>query len=118
MNEIKELFGAWSMIPNTTGEVEFCYSRMEITEIYPTRIETKGYYFTSRNHSTRYFDESNLDKEYKITDELTVFYSDEKSKCVEWLKKKRDGLLIYHKDLYERIQRSEIRDETEGTTDA
>lgn len=113
MNEIKELFGAWSMIPNPTGEVEFCYSQMEITKIYPTCIETKGYYFTSRTHSTRYFDESEIDKEYKITDELAVFYSSEKSKCVEWLNKRRSDLLNFHKDLYERIKQSEVREETE-----
>lgn len=113
MIKINELFGAWAMIPYLDGEVEFCYSPMEITRVYPSCIETKGYYFKSRNHSTRYFDESDLDKEYKITDELMVFYSSDKGKCIEWLEKTRSSFLNYHKDLYERIQQSEVREETE-----
>lgn len=113
MKDIKELYGAHVRFPKTDKEIVFNYSAMEITRHYPSVIETKHYYFTDRNHSTRYFDEDMLDLEYKITDELTVFYSADKGKCVDWLKEKRNAYISAYKNGLQRLERSNIQETVE-----
>ena len=110
MNEIKELFAAYIKFPEESGEVEFEYSVMEINKVYPDMIETKHFYFTSRNYSTRYFEKSMLNKEYEISYELTVFYSESKEDCLKWLTDKRNLLLQIYKNKYERLKNSEIKE--------
>lgn len=115
MNEnIKELWGAWVKFPKSTGDIEFNYSTMEVAKQYPLALEMRYPYFISRNNSTRYFEESMIDKEYEITNELTVFYSESKEKCAEWLQNKRDSLLQSYKFNYERLEKSEIKEVEES----
>ena len=111
MNEnIKELWGAWVKFPQAAGDVEFNYSPMEVAKQYQLALEMRYPYFINQNNSTRYFEESMLDKEYEITNELMVFYSANKDKCVEWLQNKRDMLLQSYKFNYERLEKSEIKE--------
>lgn len=106
----KELWGAWIRFPQITGGIEFNYSPMEVVKQYPLAFEMRYSYFTSSTYSTRYFEKSMLDKEYEITNELTVFYSISKEKCAEWLENKRNELLQSYKLNYERLQKSEIKE--------
>lgn len=113
MNDIKELYGAHVRFPKTEEEIVFAYSAMEITKCYPFAIETKYPYFINRDNSTRYFEEGMLDREYKITDELTVFYSADKGKCVDWLIDKRNAYLAEYRNGLQRLERSNIRETVE-----
>lgn len=115
MNEnIKELWGAHIYFPKTNEEIKFNYSSMEVVKHYPGVSEMRYPYFISRNNSTHYFYKDMLDKEYEITNELTVFYSAKKKKCVEWLESKRKELLQSYKSNYERLEKSEIKEVEEG----
>lgn len=113
-NEVKEIYSASIYFPKTDGEIEFKYSSMEVKKCYPYTLETKYSYFISRNNSTSYFEEDMLDREYKITNELTVLYSADKSKCIDWLIEKRSSLLQSYKHDYERIEKSEIKETFEA----
>lgn len=64
MEDIKELYGAYVRFPKADEEIVFNYSAMEIIKQYPSMIETKNYYFTDRNNSTKYFEKSMLEREY------------------------------------------------------
>ena len=111
MNEnIKELWGAWIRFPQIAGDIEFNYSPMEVAKQYPLALEMRYPYFTSSTYSTRYFEKGMLDKEYEITKELTVFYTADKKKCVEWLESKRSELLQLYKLNYGRLEKSEIKE--------
>ena len=104
LKDIKELYGAHVRFPKTAEEIVFNYSAMKIKKHYDTMLEMKYPYFTDRNNSTRYFEESMLDREYKITDELTVFYSADKGKCVDWLTEKRNAYFAeYRNGLHSQI---------------
>ena len=107
-NEIKQLYGAWVKFPKVAGDIEFNYSKMEIKKIYPDMTETRHPYFTSRNVSTCYFEKNMLNKEYQITDELTIFYSDSKVDCMEWLGAKRDLYLKSAEYNYKRLKESKV----------
>ena len=73
-------------------------------------LEMENFYFTSINVSTKYFEHGMLEKEYKISDTLKVFYSQSKDKCVEWLQENRDKLVNEYKSCYERLLKSEIKE--------
>ena len=108
-----KIYGAHVMFPKISGKVIFSYSEMKIKTRYPDMIELEHYYFTSKHYSTRYFDKSMLEKEYEISAELTVFYSEDKQACIDWLTKKRDTLLESYKYDYERLLQSEIKEAEE-----
>lgn len=113
MKDIKELWGAWVRFPKSDEKIVFAYSPMEIKQNYDLALEMKYPYFISRNNSTRYFENDMLEKEYRITDELKVFYSASKEKCVEWLKKERSSIIeLYRRDL-QRLEQSEIKEKVE-----
>lgn len=112
--DVKEIYGAWVKFPKIAGDVEFNYSAMEVKKCYTEMLELRYPYFISSNNSTHYFEKRMFDKEYEITDELTVFYSESKEKCVEWLKSKREKLLRSHKFNLERLEESEVREKIEG----
>lgn len=117
MNEnIKELWGAWVKFPQVAGDIEFNYSPMEVEKYHDNDcvIEMKYPYFVSGVQSTKYFSERMLGHEFKITDEMKVFYSASKEKCVEWLQNKRTSLLQSYKINYERLEKSEIKEVEEG----
>lgn len=83
---------------------------MEIVKRYPDMIEVRYSYFADGLSSTRCFEENMLDKERKITKELTVFYSERKEECVEWLEEKRNKLLHSYKLNYDRLEKSQIKE--------
>lgn len=113
MKGIKELWGAWVRLPKSDEEIVFAYSPMEIKKRYDLALEMKYPYFISRNNSTRYFEKDMLEKEYRITDELKVFYSASKEKCIEWLNKERSSIIeLYRRDL-QRLEQSEIEEKVE-----
>ena len=114
MDDVKELFVACVRFPQIAGNIEFNYSSMEINKRYPNMLEMKHYYFTSSNVSTRYFEKNMLEKEYKISDSLKVYYSQSKEKCLEWLQRKRDELIHDYEFNYERLLKSEIREKKES----
>lgn len=110
---IKELYSAWVKFPKSDEEIVFAYSAMEIKTRYDTMLEMRYPYFTDRNNSTRYFEKSMLEKEYRITDELKVFYSASKEKCIEWLTQERNKIIeLYRRDL-QRLEQSEIKEKAE-----
>lgn len=108
--DTKLLWGAWIVFPKTTGDIEFNYSASRVVESYPGVIVLQYPHFTSNTYSTRYFEERMVDKEYQVTDILTVFYSTDKEKCVEWLKAKREELLKISKKNCERLEKSKIKE--------
>lgn len=111
--DVKEIYGACVCFPKGGGEIKFNYSAMEVKKCYPAMLELQHPYFISRNNSTHYFGKRMFDKEYEITDELTVFYSESKEKCVEWLKSKREEFLRSYKINLERLEKSEVREKIE-----
>ena len=113
LKDIKELYGAHVRFPKTAEEIVFNYSAMKIKKHYDTMLEMKYPYFTDRNNSTRYFEESMLDRDYKITDELTVFYSADKGKCVDWLTEKRNAYFAEYRNGLQRLEQSNIRETVE-----
>lgn len=106
----KELWCAWVKFPQTSGDIEFLYSASKIVDRYPGVIVLQYPHFTSKTYSTRYFEKRMLDKEYMVTDILSVFYSAEKKKCIEWLENKRNTLLQSYKYNYDRLEKSEIKE--------
>lgn len=110
MREIKNLYSACVKFPQIAGDIEFKYSEMKIARRYPDMLEVDGYYFTSKLHSTRYFDKKMLDVEYKITDSLICYYSDSKEKCIEWLNNKRADLLKLYEFDYKRLKKSVVKE--------
>ena len=107
---ISELWGASIYFPKSEGDIRFNYSAIEVKRNTDTTIETNNPYFISKDISTCYFDKLMLDKVYKISDSLTVFYSESKDKCIEWLEKKREGMILYHGSCYKRLLESEIKE--------
>lgn len=108
MCQIEKLYGAHMRFPKVAGDIVFQYSEIEIVKTYPDMVEAKYPYFTSMHHSTRYFEKGMLNREYEITDELKVFYSDDKEKCIEWLTKLRKELLDSCRYNFQRLEKSEI----------
>lgn len=110
MEEIKELYVAYMRFSRTGEEIVFNYSAMEIIKCYPNVIETKYSHFTNKNNSTRYFEKSMLDREYDITDELTVFYSADKGKCINWLTEKRNSYIWACRKALQNLEQSKIQE--------
>lgn len=109
-----KLYGAYIRFPQNDGEILFRYSEMKVKKEYPEMIECEHSYFVSKCHSTRFFDNSMLNKEYQITDVLSAFYSEKEEKCIDWLERKRNELLQRYKSVFERLQKSEITDQPES----
>lgn len=110
---MNELYCAYIKFPQVAGNVEFKYSKMEIKKKYADMVELKCSYFTSYNFSTRYFEKNMLNKEYKITDSLTCYYSESKEKCIEWLTNKRNDLIKCYEFDYKRLIKSEVKEGVE-----
>ena len=111
---IEEMYSACIKFPQVAGDVEFRYSEIEIVKKYPDMVELKYPYFTSHNCSTRYFENNMLNKEYKITDSLTCYYSESKEKCIEWLTSKRNDLIKCYEYDYKRLVKSEVKEVIES----
>lgn len=108
--DIEKMYCAYIKFPQVAGDIEFNYSEMEIAKKYPDMLEMKHCYFTRRNTSTRYFENNMLNKEYKITDSLTCYYSESKEKCIEWLTSKRNDLIKSYEYDYKRLIKSEVKE--------
>lgn len=93
MYGIKKLYGASIYYPKISGEIIFQYSELEIQQVSVNSIMTKSPYFVRPNYSTRFFDLDMLNKENKITESLTTFYSECEESCVLWLKEKRQDYI-------------------------
>ena len=111
--DIEKMYCAYIKFPQVAGDIEFNYSNMEISKRYPDMLEMKHCYFTSRNTSTRYFENNMLNNEYKITDSLTCYYSESKEKCIEWLTSKRNDLIKCYEYDYNRLVKSEVKEVVE-----
>ena len=111
MEKSKHLYGAYIKFPQVTGDIEFNYSAMEIVKVNDDEtLQTRYPYFISRSYSTKFFDKSILDKEFDVTESLTVFYSKDKQSCIDWLNKRRNELLESYKYNYERLSKSEVKE--------
>lgn len=113
MKNIEHLYGAYILFPKISGEIEFKYFEMKIKNRYDRCIETVYPYFTSRHYSTYYFEKDMLDKDLKITDELTVFYSDSKEKCIIWLTAEREKLYKSFEYDFMRLKESKVEEKIE-----
>lgn len=107
---MRNIYGACIKFPQVSGNIEFEYFEMEIVKEYPEVVELKYPYFISNNCSTRYFDNDMFDKEYKITDSLTCYYSESKEKCIDWLTIKRSDLIKCYEYDYKRLVKSEVKE--------
>lgn len=108
MYEIKKLYSANIYYPQFAGEIIFQYSEMEIQQVTENSIITKHPYFIRPNISTRFFDIDMLNKENKITESLTTFYSECKESCVLWLEEKRLAYIDNMKFDLVRLKKSKI----------
>lgn len=113
LRDVKELYGAWISFPIGEKEIVFAHSPMEIEQRYGRAIVTKHPYFTNRNYSTKHFEEDMLEKEYRISETLRIFYSVSKEKCIEWLSKERERLIRQYRADLNRIKSSEITEKIE-----
>lgn len=112
--DIEKMYGAYIKFPQVAGDIEFNYSEMEIVKKYKDMVELKHPCFTSHHYSTHYFEKDMLDREYKITDSLTCYYSESKEKCIEWLKNKRNDLIKCYEYDYKRLVKSEVKEVVES----
>lgn len=113
MKDIENLYCAYIRFPRIAGEIEFKYKKMEIKQRYERCIETVHSYFTSSHYSTSYFEKDMLNKDLKISDELKVFYSESKEKCVIWLTSERANLFQSVEHDYLRLKESKVEEEFE-----
>ena len=115
MEDVKCLYGACVKFPQVAGDIEFKYSAMEVVKVNDDEtLQTRYPYFISRSYSTKFFDKSMLDKEFEVTESLTVFYSKDKQKCVDWLNKRRNELIESYRYNYERLAKSEVKETTDS----
>ena len=59
---------------------------IDIIEDNDYYFEVDGYYFTSKNYSTKYIEKGILDKELKLNNGV-VIYSVDKQKCIDFVNK-------------------------------
>lgn len=117
MDTVKELWLASVSTPSSHSDnIEFCYAPMKIkervaeTETDSAMIVTEDPYLMGAGFVTRHFYNFMLGVDYRLGDGLTVFYSDSKEECIEWLNKKRKELIAEYKDKYERFLKSQIEE--------
>ena len=82
-------------------------------ELHDAYIMTAPY-FISKGHSTSrlYRQSPDFDTELKISDQLTVFYSEDKERCSDWLHGKYMSLFEEVKARYEQLASILIQDQT------
>lgn len=107
LKNTKHLYSAYFRIPKDNKAV-FKVSEIEIVKTYDTCIEVGASYFTSRNNSTRFFDSSNLNKELKISDEMTCFYSTDNNMAVTWLTDKKKTITKEAEERYNSLRCAEL----------
>lgn len=93
----------------------FEVDELEIEKIYKDgTIETKFPYFVSNINSTYYFGGtwSNLDKIYKINDNIWVIYSKDKQKCMDFVINKRKELSELADNILKKLNQSKVEDLT------
>lgn len=106
LKNTKHLYSAYFRIPKDDKAV-FKVSEIDIVKTYDACIEVDAPYFISRNNSTRFFDSSNLDKEFKITEEMTCFYSTDKNMAVTWLTDKKQAITKEAEERYNSLRCAE-----------
>lgn len=108
LNNINHIYGAYVFFPKSEGEIIFRYHKIHIKKRYTNVIELYNPYFVCRENSTHFFDETNMNKELEITKDLSVFYSESKDKCVEWLENCRKNFLASYRCNLMRLEQSKI----------
>lgn len=95
---------------------EFTVEEIEIKNIYQDgTIETKCPYFVSLLNSTYYFggnSRGSLDKIFEITDYISIIYSTDKQKCMDFVIGKRKEVSEKSDNFLKRLNQSKIEDLT------
>lgn len=118
---LTHLYSAYIYIPKDPSEqAKGEIKSMEIEsydELHDVYIMTAPY-FTSKGYSTSrlYRQSTDLDTELKISDKLTVFYSEDKEQCSDWLHGKYMSLFEEAKARYEQLASILIQDQTLDAT--
>lgn len=110
MNEEVHLYSAY--FSNNTVPFKFEISEMPIKNVHKDgTIENKLPYFTDTQYSTYYFEglRMNLGEEHQLTFGK-VYYSTNKEKCHEWLKKKYESEREKILKAYDAIENAKIID--------
>lgn len=117
MDTVKELWLAGVSTPSSHSDnIKFRYAPIKIkervaeTETNSAMIVTEDPHFIGAGFATRHFYNCMLGVDYRVGDGLTIFYSDSKEECIEWLNKKREKLITEYKDKYERLLQSQIEE--------
>ena len=114
---LTHLYSAYIYIPKDSSEqAKGEIKPIEIEkydELHEVYIMTATY-FTSRNYSTSrlYRRSTDFDTELEISDQLTVFYSEDKDRCSDWLHGKYMSLFEEAKARYEQLASIVIQDQT------
>lgn len=114
MNDIHLYSGFVKIKPDEPFRFEV--DELEIKKIHPNgTIETMHPYFISDLNSTYYFGGcigKDLDKILKITDCVSVIYSTDKQKCMNYVIGKRKEISEKADNLLKRLNQSKIEDLT------
>lgn len=114
MNDI-HLYSGFVKI-NPHEPFEFAVEEIEIKNIYQDgTIETKVPYFVSLLNSTYYFggnSRGSLDKIFKITDYISIIYSMDKQKCMDFIINIRKEVGEMADNLLKRLNQSKVEDLT------
>lgn len=108
MDRINQLYCAYINFPQEKRDIKFLYLEIEIYKLHHDMIETVCPCLMTRCYSTRYLKKSLLNRGIKITDEITVFYSEDKERCINWLTDKRKTLLETYESTFLRLRNSKI----------
>lgn len=108
MKNIKELYVAWILIPESKSEeIKFRYAT------HKRMREMKYSLFASCEFSEYNLKKYMLETECQLTERLKIFCSEGKEKCIEWLNKERDAAIDRCKSDLERLEKAGIKEETE-----
>lgn len=109
---ITKIYGARIYIPDDiNGEANFDYSPIEVKKYHPAlsnSFELDAPYFQSANFSSSFLPIRMMNESHKISNNLTVFYSEDETVCLEWLNKEYEKILEYYKQGYERIKNTAV----------
>lgn len=114
MNDIHLYYGFVKINPDEPFRFEV--KEIEIKKVYQDgTIEAKHPYFTSALNSTYYFGGrggERLDKVFKITDHMSIIYSEDKQKCIDFVISKRKEVSKMADSLLKRLNQSKVEDLT------
>ena len=112
---VEHIYCAYVKKPHTFGKIMLRAFEMKIANRYKTCVETVKARPVARNISTSFFGVDTLNREFKISDHLSVFYSEDFRECLDWLEIKKQILLAEYQEWLKCVKESEI--ESSITTD-